>query len=215
MLVPELQFKQFKNETLNKAPILQAVQRPEQREMVKKYNVAQQIIHDVDKPNDLQMSEYNEHMQDFSLLKDRMKGARQPPLDIQKLNQIDHDVVETMPASLQSSARVLLNRIKGNDDIISWTPSGEVSIHGEKLRGSNIVDLVGDVLRGVKTENPDRHAFLQVLAELNTPTSLIKNKSALRQFQKRKNVIRPKGIPQHQLTHDDEKKPQVKWTKTK
>ena len=114
-----------------------------------------------------------------------------------------------MPTSLQSAARILLNRMKGNEDVISWTPSGEVSIHGEKLRGSNIIDLVGDVLRGVKTENPDRHAFLQVLAELNTPSTLIKKKSALQQFQKRNNVIRPKGIPENQL--EDENK--IKWTK--
>ena len=55
VLVPESRFKQFENETA--APILQAVQRPEQREMVKKYNIAQKIIQYVNKPNELKVSE--------------------------------------------------------------------------------------------------------------------------------------------------------------
>jgi len=84
VLVPEAGFRQYENETANRDPILQAVQRPEQREMVKKDNVAQKIIHDVNKPDDLKMGEYNENMQDFSLLKDRLKGVRNHPMGLQK-----------------------------------------------------------------------------------------------------------------------------------
>ena len=54
--------------------------------------------------------------------------------------------------------------------------------------GSNLVDLVGDVLRNRKTVYPPMYsdAFLQLLADINVPEEFIWNKSRLPEFRLRK-----------------------------
>lgn len=201
-LVPEAKFRQMTESEAAKSStvLLQAINQPEQREMIKKYNQAQNIQNDESKSTDVKRVVYNEMMQDYFTMKDKVKGVRYQERNNSKV--VD-DTVNMMPASLKSSAEKLMNRIKENDGVISWESNGEVSIHGKKLVGSNITDLVGDVIRQTKEENLDREPFLRVLAELNTPEVLIKNKSALLQFRRMKNrntpLYRPKGIPDHQM----------------
>ena len=86
----------------------------------------------------------------------------------------------------------------------------------------NSSESCSDVIRQTKEENVDRGIFLRGLAELNTPETLIKNKSALMQFRKLKNrsapLFRPRGIPEHQLkseasSMDYEDSPTKKRTK--
>ena len=129
-----------------------------------------------------------------------------------------------MPDSLKSNSRNLMIRIQKTDEnLISWSPNGEVSIRGRRLEGSNIADLVGDVMRSssskssLRKENPNRVAFIDALAEMNAPDTLIKNRDALKQFQqmkennapspaKRTRAIghrQPSGIPEHILKESD------------
>ena len=119
-----------------------------------------------------------------------------------------------------------MKRIQNNTDenLISWSPNGEVSIRGRRLEGSNIADLVGDVMRSSSSkasssrkENPNRVAFIDALAEMNAPETLIKNRDALKQFRqmkenaplpaKRTRAIghhhQPPGIPEHILKESD------------
>ena len=75
--------------------------------------------------------------------------------------------------------------------------------------GSSLTDLVGDAIRNTRAQHPTRAPFLKALAEINTPDAMIKNKSALEHFKRIKDQpremwpkIRPKGIPEHQLTDE-------------
>ena len=200
-------------ETRNRSSsVMESVQRPEQQLMIKKFNMAQQALEDPSKTKEEQVSMYNDSMNEFSILRDRIK---QVPSVQKKSNIVSEDVVSAMPVSLQSSARNLMDRLRRNEDAISWTPLGEVSIHGQKLPGVNITDLVSDVIRASKSEVPDRDRFLRILSELNTPEAFIKNKRALAHYRRIKNtnvLKRPPGIPQNQfelnniasLSSDDE-----------
>ncbi len=110
--------------------------------------------------------------------------------------------MNTVSASLQSSAQRLMERMEENKEVISWTPSGAVTINGEQLPGTHIADLVGDVVRATQTPMLERDRFLRVLAELNTPEALIKNRAALRQYRLIKNgsfIAHPPGVPGRQL----------------
>ena len=80
-----------------------------------------------------------------------------------------------------------LLRTQGND-VVSWSKNGDVKIHGKRLRGTNIVDLVGDVVRTTpsKTNTPERDYFLNALAEVNIPETLVKNKTALERYRLKK-----------------------------
>ncbi len=54
----------------------------------------------------------------------------------------------------------------------------------QKLRGSNIVDLVGDVLRNRKTAKTPTHSeeFIKLLANLNVPEEFVKNRNRISSF---------------------------------
>ena len=112
VLVPEARFRALSDSevTKNSSAIMQAINQPEQREMVRSYNVAQSLLRDnTNKPDDERMREYNEKMQDFYMYKDKIKGARitasrQPA----EKSEDDRAAISAMPASLQSSAQKLI-----------------------------------------------------------------------------------------------------------
>ena len=64
-----------------------------------------------------------------------------------------------------------------------------MSIRGQRLRGVNIVDLVGDVVRTTPSKSmpPQREQFLNALAEANVPETLVKNRMALEHYRAIKN----------------------------
>ena len=243
VLVPEREFSEFKNWKSNRGGvvgggIMQAVRNPEQREMVKKFHAAQEIFNDSSRPYELRKAQYDETMRDFHTLKNKISGFRPnssiPSMGKNSLKQADNeddkeksvdDVVDLMPDSLKSNARNLMKRIQNNTDenLISWSSNGEVSIRGRRLEGSNIADLVGDVMRSSssksssKRENPNRVAFIDALVEMNAPETLIKNRNALKQFRQMKENAplpakrtmaighqhHPPGIPERILKESD------------
>ena len=238
VLVPEREFREFNNwkskRGANDSGILQAIRNPEQRQMVQKWNTAQQIFNDSSKPYELRKAEYDEKMSDFHSLKNKISGfhpnlipipeKRRMNDDSDKEKSID-DIVDLMPANQKWNARNLMKQIQKNadDNLISWSPTnGEVSIHGKRLEGSNIVDLVDDVMRSStgkvsKKNNPNRNAFIDALVEMNAPETLIKNKNALKRFQEMKEnkalssakrarsvgIYHPPGIPERIFKESD------------
>ena len=70
-------------------------------------------------------------------------------------------------------------------DVVSWTRTGDVSIHGERVHGTNLVDLVNDVLQSSRSSiksMPKRENFLTALADASVPETLINNKTALKLY---------------------------------
>ena len=51
-----------------------AVRNPEQKEMVKKFNAAQEIFNDSSRPYELRKAQYDETMRDFHALKNKISG---------------------------------------------------------------------------------------------------------------------------------------------
>ena len=75
MLVPESLYQQKMK--IDTRDVMQSIKQPEQREMLKRYQLAQNILHDNQRVNDdTKMNEYHEMMQDFSMLRDR-QGSMQ------------------------------------------------------------------------------------------------------------------------------------------
>jgi hypothetical protein len=54
---------------------------------------------------------------------------------------------------MKAKAQLLLKKMKSSPDN-SWNEKGELKYKGETVRGSNVVDLVNDVLRKRKYFNP-------------------------------------------------------------
>ena len=192
--------------------ILQSIQRPEEREMLKRYHLAQDVLHDARRNGSAKMDAYREAMQDFSLLRDRRGGVRPQPRPVAAHKREDDDamtnnaaenddaendaaendaaendatVVDVLPVSQKGNAQKLLRLLREHGDgAVSWTRNGEVSIRGQRLRGTNIVDLVGDVVRSSPSKRiaPQREWFLSALADANVPETLVKNKTALERY---------------------------------
>ena len=62
---------------------------------------------------------------------------------------IEADVVDTVPKTMQAKARRLMEHLKRD---IAWTTRDELIHEGVPVAGSNVVDLVNDMLRKRKTD---------------------------------------------------------------
>ena len=195
---------------IDTADVLQSIKQPEQREMIKRYSLAQNMLRD---PN-VDMNEYREAIQDFSLLKDRQIRAslpQPPPVKKQRENDeddIDESVIDTLPENQQVSAKKIMRVLRSHgNDLVSWTADGDVSIQGEPLKRVNFTDLLSGVVRSRPSKNipPPYEKFLKALAEANIPESIIKNKTALNQYRaiKRDNEVFNNEVSSTAGAHQD------------
>ncbi|KAF4529188.1 hypothetical protein B566_EDAN017653 [Ephemera danica] len=87
------------------------------------------------------------------------------------------DIVQSMGNNpvLSRKAKLLMNLLS-RSPYISWDESGRVMINNQLLHGSNIIDLLNDVLRNRKHSAPvGWEPFARVLASLNVPREFIHN----------------------------------------
>ena len=86
-----------------------------------------------------------------------------------------------------------------------------MSIRGQRLRGVNIVDLVGDVVRTAPSKSmpPQREQFLNALAQVNVPETLVKNRMALEHYRAIKNDGARQDSLESTSLHQDELIPNV------
>ena len=80
--------------------------------------------------------------------------------------------MDIVPKTLQGKARRLMERMKRN---ISWTARGELIHEGVPVAGSNVVDLVNDLLRKRKTDPTGSQPFARQLRAMNLPMELVGN----------------------------------------
>ena len=62
---------------------------------------------------------------------------------------IETDVVDSVPTTMQAKTRRLMEHLKRD---VAWTARGELIHEGVPVAGSNVVDLVNDLLRKTKTD---------------------------------------------------------------
>ena len=85
---------------------------------------------------------------------------------------IEADVVDTVPKTMQAKARRLMEHLKRD---IAWTARGELIHEGVPVAGSNVVDLVNDLLRKRKTDPTGWQPFARQLRAMNLPMELVGN----------------------------------------
>ena len=93
-----------------------------------------------------------------------------------KFDEIEQDVLDTVPKTTKSRARLILNKIKSYKDIIHWNDRGELIYHGKAIPSTHIVDLIRDIVKGRKSFDPHGwQYFARGLAKINTPHNWIGN----------------------------------------
>ena len=87
-------------------------------------------------------------------------------------SRIEADVVDTVPKTMQGKARRLMEHLKRD---IAWTVRGELIHEGVPVAGSNVVDLVNDLLRKRKTDPTGWQPFARQFRAMNLPMELVGN----------------------------------------
>ena len=61
--------------------------------------------------------------------------------------EIESDILESVPTTMKARARQLVKKLKDNRDLIGWNDKAQLVFEGRLIPGSNVIDLVNDVLR--------------------------------------------------------------------
>ena len=95
----------------------------------------------------------------------------------------------SIPKALQEKGRQLVSRLKTTQ----WNDRGELLHEGVVVPGSNVVDLVHDLLRKRKTSDPiGWQQFGSQMRAANIPMELVGNVARRRHIQQRKRTLTPK-----------------------
>ena len=99
------------------------------------------------------------------------------------------EVVTTLPKALQEKGRQLVSRLKTTP----WKRQRRVVARRVVVPGSNVVDLVHDLLRKRKTSDPiGWQQFGSQMRAANIPMELVGNIARRRHIQQRKRTLTPK-----------------------
>lgn len=137
------------------------------------------ILQRIDITDREKVSEYNKVLQRYLEYQDhhRMTIPNPTPSQPSLPVGIEEDVIRTVPKTLKKKAEAIMERIKRHPEM-SWNTRGEFVYRGQALPGSNIVDLVNDVLRHRKTFSPHGwQDFARALRQTNTPQDMIGNRA--------------------------------------
>ena len=108
------------------------------------------------------------------------KSETQPePVDLP--DNIETDILESVPPTMKTRARQLVKKLKENKDLITWDDKAQLVYEGKPIPGSNVVDLVNDALRHKKNFNPHGwRLFAKALSDVNIPEGIVINENRLK-----------------------------------
>ena len=101
------------------------------------------------------------------------------PLVFPVFERMRKEILHYIPKTLQIKASDLLDRIS-NAPGIAWNENGELIVNDKLIKGTHIVDLVGDLIRARKQDPPHGfRGFAEALRPLYLPSELIGNPQRL------------------------------------
>jgi len=101
-----------------------------------------------------------------------------PPVTAEEtpVSTIQDQIMTSVPVTMQRKAKLLLRLIEGHPNM-AWNNKGVLEYQGKPIPGSNVIDLVNDVLRQRKGSKPKGwEKFAHGLKEINVPQEVIGNK---------------------------------------
>ena len=120
--------------------------------------------------------------------------GEQPSEETEPSDEIETDIMDSVPATMKSRARQLIKKLKSNTDLIGWNEQGQMVFKGRPIPSTNIVDLLNDSPCQRKNFNPDGwELFSKVLGHLNVPEGIVRNENRLGIVREYKT----KGIPEN------------------
>lgn len=118
-------------------------------------------------------AQYNQVLQRYLHFTNQARQPIKIPIETSSNSLSTAVILSTLPKTFKKKAEVFLRLLTASNDM-SWDHKGTVTIKGEILPKSNIVDLVHDVLRPRKTINPPgRLQFADFIKDLNVAHVLL------------------------------------------
>ena len=120
---------------------------------------------------------YNQVLQRYLEYHDHLRTGL-----VTKTNQtvpkaMQEEVLHTVPKTMRRKAESILERINRNPNM-GWNERGEFVFNDKVVRGSNIVDLVNDLIRHRKSFQPHGwEEFARALRQSNIPQDLVGNRN--------------------------------------
>ncbi|GFR61123.1 hypothetical protein ElyMa_001837900 [Elysia marginata] len=105
-------------------------------------------------------------------------------------SRMEQRIIESVPLTMKKKAKLLLDHLKDAENI-GWNEQSELVVRGKTIQGSNLSDLVNDVLRQRKNSAAPQgwETFARALNEINTPRELVGHQARW-DFMKRENKKR-------------------------
>ena len=120
---------------------------------------------------------YNQVLQRYNVLatkriKEPLRVITVKESEVASESGSEATVLATVPRTMQAKASRLMEHLKKD---ITWTARGELIHEGVPVVGSNVVDLVNDLLRKSKTAPTGWQPFARQLRAINLPMTLVGN----------------------------------------
>jgi hypothetical protein len=166
------------------------------------------ILQDTHMADDEKMIKYKQVLQRHqSAVREKEKHFQleikeQPPESL----PLSEGIVETIPPKWRNQAAMLLQYTRKNPHM-KWSEKGELIINGNKILGSNIIDLINDFSRSRKTKPVlGAEIFLEKLLADNIPMEAIVNKQRLNLIDKEVHYATPSPNVTPLIDDNDEKR---------
>ena len=129
------------------------------------------------------VQKYNQVLQQFLEYSGKEKGPTPIPSTPTTNPLLEQQAIDLAPKALKKKAIALMQRIKEHPDM-GWTESGEFVYRGRVIPRSNIIDLVGDILRARRSVEPEGwREFARIMGESNIPRELVGHERRWRYMQ--------------------------------
>uniref|UniRef100_A0A1Y1KXI7 Uncharacterized protein n=1 Tax=Photinus pyralis TaxID=7054 RepID=A0A1Y1KXI7_PHOPY len=119
--------------------------------------------------------QYNQVLQKYLHFADQMRKPVSISIDSRPEGISEVDILTTIPQTFKKKAEGFLRMLTASSNI-GWDNKGIVTIKGEVIPSSNIIDLVHDTIRPRKTSNPEGwEKFAAYVKEINVPQEFVGN----------------------------------------
>ena len=120
---------------------------------------------------------YSDTLERYLSLKRQIDQPRSVPLVEERQKSSSHLNLGILPRQYRPRAENLLTHLTENTNF-AWNERGEVMSNGEPIPGSNVIDLIDDIIRPRNKPPPIGSAvFVNELKRSNIPMTLIGNKT--------------------------------------
>lgn len=138
------------------------------------------------------MKLYNQTLQKFLHFAGTASTEPPPPPPQAEQTTTNDGIVGPIPDQTKPRAKTIEEFLQAHKDAISWNERGEVSLHGRKIHGSHITDLLAYLVQRKATNNAPLgfDEFLTALAGLLFPTMLAGNAKLKRQIESVRKAVK-------------------------